>query len=78
MLQRLLPLVLALAGTLPEILNRLHAEVRTAFANTPFRERLETLGSEPVGNSPAEFKQFVSAEIRKYAEIVRLAKIQPE
>jgi tripartite-type tricarboxylate transporter receptor subunit TctC len=55
-----------------------HAEVRTAFANTLFRERLETLGSEPVGNPPAEFKQFVSAEIRKYAEIVRLANIQPE
>jgi tripartite-type tricarboxylate transporter receptor subunit TctC len=42
------------------------------------RERLDTLGSEPVGNTPAEFKQFVSAEIRKYAEIVRLANIQPE
>jgi tripartite-type tricarboxylate transporter receptor subunit TctC len=66
------------AGTPPEILNRVHAEVRTAFANTLFRERLETLGSEPVGNPPAEFKRFVSAEIRKYAEIVRLANIQPE
>jgi tripartite-type tricarboxylate transporter receptor subunit TctC len=66
------------AGTPPEILNRVHAEVRTAFANALFRERLETLGSEPVGNPPAEFKQFVSAEIRKYAEIVRLANIQPE
>jgi len=66
------------AGTPPEILNRIHAEVRTAFANAQFRERLDTLGSEPVGNTPAEFKQFVSAEIRKYAEIVRLANIQPE
>ena len=66
------------AGTPPEILNRVHAEVRAAFANTLFRERLETLGSEPVGNPPTEFKQFVSAEIRKYAEIVRLANIQPE
>ena len=66
------------AGTPPEILNRVHAEVRAAFANTLFRERLETLGSEPIGNPPAEFKQFVSAEIRKYAEIVRLANIQPE
>ena len=66
------------AGTPPEILNRVHAEVRAAFTNTLFRERLETLGSEPIGNPPAEFKQFVSAEIRKYAEIVRLANIQPE
>src|SRR6266705_668589 len=31
------------AGTPPEILSRVHAEVRTAFANALFRERLETL-----------------------------------
>ncbi len=66
------------AGTPTEILNRIHGEVRAAFANAQFRERLETLGSEPVGNPPAEFKRFVSAEIRKYAEIARLANIQPE
>jgi len=66
------------ANTPPEILNRLHAEVRAAFANTAFGERLQTLGSEPVGNTPAEFRRFVTAEIRKYAEIVRLANIRPE
>jgi tripartite-type tricarboxylate transporter receptor subunit TctC len=66
------------AGTPREVLDRLHREVRAAFADATFRERLETLGAEPVGNSPAEFKQFVSAEIRRYAEIVRLAKIEPE
>jgi tripartite-type tricarboxylate transporter receptor subunit TctC len=43
-----------------------------------FGERLEALGSEPVGNTPAEFRRFVSAEIRKYAEMVRAANIQPE
>ncbi|HEY6720655.1 MAG TPA: tripartite tricarboxylate transporter substrate binding protein [Burkholderiales bacterium] len=66
------------ANTPAEILNRVHGEIRTAFANTAFRERLDTLGSDPVANPPAEFKLFVSAEIRKYAELVRLAHIQPE
>jgi len=66
------------ANTSTEILNRLHTEVRAAFADARFRERLDALGSEPVGNPPAEFKRFVSAEIRKYAEIVRVANIQPE
>src|SRR5256885_10883423 len=28
------------------------------------------IGAEPVGNPPAEFRRFVSAEIRKYAEMV--------
>jgi tripartite-type tricarboxylate transporter receptor subunit TctC len=66
------------ASTPPEILAKIHGEVRAAFANPQFRERLMVLGADPVANPPAEFKQYVSAEIRKYAEIVRLAGIQPE
>ncbi len=66
------------AGTPPEILNRLHAEVKTAFANAQFRERLSALGADPVGDTPAEFKATVSADIKRFAEIARLAKIQPE
>jgi len=47
------------ANTPPEILNRLHAEVRAAFANTAFGERLQTLGVRmvrarlPVLNGPS-------------------------
>ncbi len=66
------------AGTPPEILNRLHTEVKTAFANAQFRERLSALGADPVGDTPAEFKATVSADIKRFAEIARLAKIQPE
>lgn len=66
------------ANTPPSILNRLHQEVRTAFANPQFRERLEILGADPVGSSPAEFKQFLTAEINRYTEMVRIAKIKPE
>lgn len=66
------------ANTPPQILNRLYGETRTAFNNPVFHERLAALGAEPVANPPAEFKQYVSAEIRKYAEIVRLANIQAE
>jgi tripartite-type tricarboxylate transporter receptor subunit TctC len=66
------------ANTPLVVLNRLHQEVRTAFANPQFRERLEILGADPVGNSPADFKMFVGTEIKRYAEMIRLAKIQPE
>src|SRR5262249_42950899 len=66
------------AGTPPEILERVHGEVRSAFADATFRERLNVLGAEPVGDPPAEFKRFVAAEIRRYAEIIRLARIEPE
>ncbi len=66
------------ANTPAEIVNRLHQEVRTAFANHQFRDRLAGLGADPVGNTPVEFKAFVSAEIKRYAEMIRLAKIEPE
>ena len=66
------------ASTPPELVNRLHQEVKLAFANPQFRERLLALGADPVGNTPAEFKAFVSAEIRRYAEMVKIANIQPE
>ena len=52
--------------------------VKTAFANAQFRERLAALGADPVGDSPAEFKAVVSADIKRFAEIARLGKIQPE
>jgi tripartite-type tricarboxylate transporter receptor subunit TctC len=42
------------------------------------RERIAALGLEPVGSTPAEFRVFVQAEIKKYAEMVRAAGIQPE
>ncbi len=66
------------AGTPPEILNRLQSEVKAAFANAQFRERLAALGADPVGDSPAEFRAVVSADIKRFAEIARLGKIQPE
>jgi hypothetical protein len=66
------------ANTPPDILNRLHQEVKVAFANPQFRERLSALGADPVGNTPAEFRTFVSSEIKRYSEMIRLAKIQPE
>ena len=66
------------AQTPMDIVNRLHQEVRSAFANPQVRERLAALGADPVGNSPSEFKAFVQAETRRYGEMIRLANIQPE
>jgi len=66
------------AGTPADIIARLNAEVRAAFADPKFRERFDALGGDAVGNSPAEFRATLSADIRKYAELVRLANIKPE
>lgn len=66
------------AGTPMEIVEKLHREVRAAMEVPEVRERLVKLGVEPVADSPAEFKRFVAAELKAYAEQVRLAGIKPE
>ena len=62
----------------PKALEKLAREVRTAMQNPGVREKLAGLGVEPVADSPAEFKKFVAAELRAYAEQVRLARVTPE
>ena len=42
------------------------------------KEKLRTTGIDAVGNSPAEFKRFVYAEIDRWSEIVRERKLQPD
>lgn len=65
-------------STPPEIIAKLHGEARAALANPQVREKLLAQGFGPVGNSPAEFRQYVESEIRTYAEMARLAGVQPE
>jgi tripartite-type tricarboxylate transporter receptor subunit TctC len=42
------------------------------------RQRLAGIGVEPVADSPADFRKFVAAELKAYAEKVRLAGVTPE
>ncbi len=42
------------------------------------RERLAALQLEPVGNSPAEFRAFIDDQVKRFAEMVKLAGVEPE
>ena len=70
--------VLAPAGTPPAILSRLHSEIRTALFTPGVKERLAGLGVDPVGDTPAEFREFLIRAIKRAAELTRIAGIQPE
>jgi tripartite-type tricarboxylate transporter receptor subunit TctC len=70
--------VLAPAGTPAAILSKLHAEIRAALHDPGVKERLAGLGVEPVGDAPAEFRQFLAAAIKRAAELTRIAGIRPE
>src|SRR5438132_775021 len=65
-------------GTPPEIVDKLWREVHKAMQDPGVRDRLVKIGAEPVADSPADFKKFVQAELKAYAEQARLAGIKPE
>jgi tripartite-type tricarboxylate transporter receptor subunit TctC len=65
-------------GTPTAIVERLATEVKAALANASVKERLATLGLRPIGSTPEEFRRYVDAEIKKYAEVVKLTGIQGE
>ena len=66
------------AGTPADIVEKLAREVRAAMHNPEARERLQKLGVEPVGDSPADFRKFFLSELKTYAEQVKLAGVKPE
>ena len=49
----------ALAGTPRDVVQKMAAESAKAIRTPDFRERLTTLGFEPVGDTPAEFSAFL-------------------
>jgi tripartite-type tricarboxylate transporter receptor subunit TctC len=66
------------AGTPPDIVNKLWREVQIAEKKPAVLERFKALGVEPVADSPADYRKFIQAEIKAYAEQARLAGIKPE
>ena len=70
--------LLAPAKTPQAIIARLNAEARSALKAAQVRERLATFKLEPVGNTPAEFRTFLEDQFKRFAEMVKLAGVQPE
>jgi tripartite-type tricarboxylate transporter receptor subunit TctC len=66
------------AGTPADIVARLHHEVEVALKSDEVRDRFALLGLDAVGSSPADFKAFVASQVKTFAELVRLAKLDPQ
>jgi tripartite-type tricarboxylate transporter receptor subunit TctC len=64
--------VMVPAGTAPDIVARLNAEIVRALNMKDMRERLEQMGAEPPpGNTPEKFAAFIGTEAAKYAKVVK-------
>jgi tripartite-type tricarboxylate transporter receptor subunit TctC len=58
------------AGTAPEIVVKIHADLATTLKDPVVLTALEKMGATPVGSSPADFDAYMRAETVKW-ELVR-------
>lgn len=70
--------LLAPAKLPPAVLAKLSAEIKKAFQDRAFRQRIEAVRLEPVGSSSAEFRKLVISNIKRFGELVKIAGIEPE
>ena len=61
--------VMAPAGTPPEIVGRLNAEINRILKMPDVAEKLEALGAIIVGSTPEEFGAYVKSEIAKWGKV---------
>jgi len=69
-------IILAPASTPSDIVNKLHAELKTVMAMPDVEKQLATIGMIPiVSPSPLELETFIRTEVERWGKIVRQAGI---
>jgi tripartite-type tricarboxylate transporter receptor subunit TctC len=68
--------LLAPAGTPQDVVDKLHDETVKTLAMPDVRKRLDELGLEVVGNTPAEFAAVIKKEIPEWAKVIKDADIK--
>ena len=66
------------AGTPPERVAKLYADVAKALQHKDVGEKLSEMGADPVGSTPAEFGAFMKSESAKWARLIKQADIRAE
>jgi tripartite-type tricarboxylate transporter receptor subunit TctC len=69
--------LMAPAGTPRPILDKLHQETIKVMAMPDVRNKLESLGLQLVGNTPAEFSGLIEKETAAWGKVIRDAGIKP-
>jgi len=66
------------AGTPPEVVQRLAAEVKRALEAPDARERMRGFGTEIVASTPAEFGAHLAAETERWSAVARHIGLKPQ
>jgi tripartite-type tricarboxylate transporter receptor subunit TctC len=64
--------------TPPELVERMQKEFAAVLTNADVRDRLHAMGIDPVGNSSAEFRDFLGADRDRFTTMFRLTGLSPE
>jgi tripartite-type tricarboxylate transporter receptor subunit TctC len=70
--------LLAPAGTPPEIIAKINADVVAALASAEIQKSFATQGLDMAGGSPQAFGEFIRAEAVKFARIAKAGNIHAE
>jgi tripartite-type tricarboxylate transporter receptor subunit TctC len=70
--------ILAPKGTPAAIVEKLHAEIAKTVNTPDVRKQLLEMGSEPVGNTPAEMAAQIKAELTTYESLTKQIKLTVE
>jgi tripartite-type tricarboxylate transporter receptor subunit TctC len=66
------------AGTPPEVVARLNAELRRILDDPEAKARIATLGFEAFSSTPDELGEFVKAQLAKWTKMIKEAGIEAE
>jgi tripartite-type tricarboxylate transporter receptor subunit TctC len=70
--------MVAPAATPPAIVAALNRIATEAMADPAVKEKLASQGAELIGDSPEHFRDFIDAEITKWADVIRKAGVATE
>jgi tripartite-type tricarboxylate transporter receptor subunit TctC len=61
------------AGTPKDIVEKIYKDTAKALDAPEVRERLQKIGNEPMGTSPAEFAADIAREVPQWAKVIEAA-----
>ena len=70
--------VLAPAGALREVVDRLSTELAKMLALPDVREKLVSQGMDPYVSSPSQFAALMAADMARFAQVIKAANIRFE